>query len=238
MRNDGKWMLAALLIPVMQAASGTSWYWVLGISAVCGLLCYGVKLDIGEEPGWVKAVQWIWSTWILAEMLFRSGSCWPGGEQTTHIPLLLLILSGMMAIKGRERNQQAAGALWWMLLLLLIPVGLRAAALRDQCALHHSEAFECRRNDDFHFQILCVCGVYFLLAADRSLARQFHRAVHGHHSGFDGRPVCHSHLSVSRIPSGAQDVGKDRTGHGRGQAPRQGTLQNHPKKEIAQIYAP
>ena len=129
MKSEGKWTLAALLIPVLQAASGTSWYWVLGAAAVCGLLCYGVKLDTGEEPEWVKAVQWLWSTWILAEMLFRAGSCWPGGEQTEHIPLLLLVLSGRMAIKGRKRNQQAAGALWWMLLLLLIPVGV--AAVRE-----------------------------------------------------------------------------------------------------------
>lgn len=127
--KKNRWILAALVIPVIQTASGTSWLWTAAALAVCRLLCWGVENYTGDAPGWLKHLQGLWSIGILAELISWAGHCWPGGENTVHIPVLLMLLALFMAGKGRERTRQGAGILWWLILALMLPTGI--AGIRE-----------------------------------------------------------------------------------------------------------
>jgi hypothetical protein len=116
----GIWIVAAVAGPTLYYANG-NWFSLLPFAvALCMLtgiaICYGRHWD---GPVY-HFIQFLWIAILLSQFLGYSAKCWPTGEQTFPIvPLALLILSAISALKGNKNTANGISVVFWLSLLLL-----------------------------------------------------------------------------------------------------------------------
>ena len=98
-KNKRDWLLTALAVPVIQAASGSSWLTVFALGILCLGVCMGVEALGVPEVKWLRGIQWIWMTVILSTVLGWSVDCWP--TDSPVIPGTLLLLAAWTVSGGK-----------------------------------------------------------------------------------------------------------------------------------------
>ena len=116
-RNRAVWFLAALAVPVMQAASGCSWLTAAALGVLCLGVCAGVEaLDVPEVK-WLSVARWVWLTVILSAALQWTLYCWPSDSPV--IPGTILLLAAWTAAGGEEQSLRAGNLMRFFLIGLL-----------------------------------------------------------------------------------------------------------------------
>lgn len=113
-KQAGAWLLTAMLAPLARV-SGAGWTTIAASAAIA--------LPLWLLPGCFetlpKPILFLeWGSVILAgmEILPAAGSCWPGAQSETVVPVVLLLLAAMTENVPRSAN--AAGILCWMVGIL------------------------------------------------------------------------------------------------------------------------
>ena len=120
--SEGKKSLpAAALAGLAQTAAGASWPGVL--AACVGAALLGKWRREETLPRWLRAVQALWSAFVLCQGMRWAGESWRETGSEIWIGLILLLLALWFARKGRQSVQAAAGVLG------LVEAGLLAAVL-------------------------------------------------------------------------------------------------------------
>lgn len=112
---------AAALAGLARTAAGAGWPGVLVVSAGAALLR---RLPgNGAAPRWLRAVQALFSAFVLCQTLTWVGASWQGAGNGMWMGLILLGLALWLARKGTEAVQAASGVLG------LAEAGLLAAVM-------------------------------------------------------------------------------------------------------------
>ncbi len=125
-RGERRWIAAAGLVPLLQAASRGSWLTVL---VTCGgilLLCRWLLKFPVEPPKWLLTLQSVWICLIVSELLHWSGYCWTEHRNAYGAPLILLTLSVWLSAGGTKQAQRIGNVLLWPVLVMLGAVLLAA----------------------------------------------------------------------------------------------------------------
>ncbi len=110
---------AALLAPLAQTAASCSWLTVALIGGVT-LLCCWLLGKYAPRPGPIlAALQGLWASLVLSELLHWSTYSWPGHEDDYTIALGILALALWATKGGSVRGARIACVLFWPVTLLL-----------------------------------------------------------------------------------------------------------------------
>lgn len=134
------WLTAALLAPLLQTASGSSWLLTAGLASITLLICWGVgRTDCCSTKGtWLHAIQWLWISVVASQILHWIMFCWPDYDNYYVVPLILLALAAWSARNGTEVSSRVGCVLLWPLLIvfgvLLLAAGkeIKAEYLRPE----------------------------------------------------------------------------------------------------------
>ena len=153
-KNKRDWHLTALAVPVIQAASGSSWLTVFALGILCLGVCMGVEALGVPEVKWLRGIQWIWMTVILSTMLGWSVDCWP--TDSPVIPGTLLLLAAWTASGGKERSIRAGNLLRFFVAALLGAVLL--SGMWDMRAEHLRPSWQMNNTDLITVLLLPAAG--------------------------------------------------------------------------------
>ena len=125
-KGNNRWLSAAMIAPVIQAASNCSWVSVLVIGFLCGAIIYGMRcLNIEmANTKLLMGIQWLWMLLVVSEFLHWIMMYWPHSGNYYAIPILTLALAVYSLGKGRREACAAAGVLLWAIALLVVMVFL------------------------------------------------------------------------------------------------------------------
>lgn len=114
------WIITALAGPLVFFSDG-NWVATLIASCVIGSISW-ISVRYGRHwNGPVYAfVQVLWIALILSQIAAFSADCWPTGKQTFPvIPLTMLVLAVLSAIKGDRNTANGISVLFWVVCVLL-----------------------------------------------------------------------------------------------------------------------
>ena len=120
-KNEGRWLSAAMISPVIQASSNCSWVAALVTGFLCLIILCGMeKLEVGSTRSrWIGAVQWLWMLLVLSEFLHWTMLNWPNYRNYHVVPLVILALALHSLGKGKGRAANVAVILLRVMVLLL-----------------------------------------------------------------------------------------------------------------------
>ena len=108
------WTVAALTAPTAHLAAGIPWNTVLSIS----LLAAGLRGLLGLIPFRLrKPFSLLLAAAAVQAMEFLS-DCWPSQKDMEWVMAILLILAGILAVKGKEEAVSGGILLWWAVAFL------------------------------------------------------------------------------------------------------------------------
>ena len=114
------WIVTALAGPLVIFSDG-NWVATLFAAVVIGVLNWAAVRYGRHWDGPVYAfVQVLWIALLLSQIAAYSADCWPTGKQTFPvIPLTMLALAGLSAIKGDRNAANGISVLFWIVSALL-----------------------------------------------------------------------------------------------------------------------
>ncbi len=119
-------LAAAMLVPLSQTASRSSWLAVLAAGAGVLLLCRWLMKYTAAPAPWLAKLQNLWACVIVSELLYWSVECWPGHDNRYAVPLILLVLAVWLSGSGLRRAESVGCTLLWPVGLILGAVLLSA----------------------------------------------------------------------------------------------------------------
>lgn len=114
------WIVCAFIGPIIFHSDG-NWVGSLLWGAAISLLVW-TAIHFGHHWDGViyNIVQCLWLSVVLSQMLPYSADCWPTGEQTFPVvPLALLALATISALKGSKCTAGGISVLFWVVAFLL-----------------------------------------------------------------------------------------------------------------------
>lgn len=116
----GIWIITATIGPIIFVSDG-NWFcvllWGMGISF---LVWSAMRFGRHWDGVIYNLIQCLWLSVLLAELLPYSAECWPTGERTFPVvPLVLLALASVSALKGCKCTAGGIGVLFWIIVFLL-----------------------------------------------------------------------------------------------------------------------
>ena len=120
-KRKNRWLLTAMIAPVIQAASNCSWIAALIVGLLCGSIVYGMRC-LGASAAKTKlltGIQWLWMLLLVSEFLHWIMLYWPNNSNYHAAPLLVLALAAYSLGKGKRVNCYIASVLFWVVALLL-----------------------------------------------------------------------------------------------------------------------
>ena len=119
-KTEGRWILAAMAAPLVQASSNCSWTVVAVVSGLCMGIVWGMEeLKIGvSKTRIVTMLQWLWMLLVASEFLHWTMFCWPDYKSYHAVPSVILALAAWLVSKGKNAVQNVAGVLLPILVIL------------------------------------------------------------------------------------------------------------------------
>lgn len=111
--KDGLWLIVAMVVPLLQTASGCAWPVVLAeslLSIVIYLCLSGIVQD--KPSGWLN---YLWTCIVISQFLFWPNGFWPK-TNTVFISLVLLALAAWAVWKNAA--ERASCALFWLIVII------------------------------------------------------------------------------------------------------------------------
>ncbi len=96
------WLLTALLAPLAQTASASSWLACAVSGGICLSLAQWSKKYIGEPSPWLARLQGLWSAVIIAKLLQWTSGYWQGYSYHQILPLILLAAAAYTAMDPKR----------------------------------------------------------------------------------------------------------------------------------------
>lgn len=121
-RQQGLWIAAALLVPVIQAASRCSWLTVMTVGTGVGVINILLPKYLNCPGKCLAQIQGLWNCVVISQFLKWNAGCWPSHEQPYGASLILLFLAGWSVKNGKKRNGGIGCILLWPMILLLAAV--------------------------------------------------------------------------------------------------------------------
>lgn len=114
------WTIMAILGPVLFYSKGC-WLEALVATAVVSVVVFFLHRFGQHWCGPIySAVQALWLSIYLSQMLSYSAMCWPTGERSFPVvPLVLLILAAVSVTKGEKETGNGICVLFWVAVSLL-----------------------------------------------------------------------------------------------------------------------
>ena len=114
------WIITAMIGPIVFYSDG-NWTATLIIGFGFTILDWLAARFGRRWQGSVYAiVQTVWISVLLSQLLYYSALCWPTGQRTFPvIPLTILVLSGVSAIKGDNNTASGISVLFWIVFGLI-----------------------------------------------------------------------------------------------------------------------
>lgn len=134
-KQINRWLIGAIVPPLIMVAAGEPWTWLLGVTVLCGIAAF---VSGGCVNKWGVGMQWLASLMTLAILLPYAQQCWPSDPHPA-VPLILLALSVWAAGKGLRAAAGVACVLFWFITIMY---GAMAAALIPQAQVRWSTSIE------------------------------------------------------------------------------------------------
>ena len=114
------WIITAMIGPVVYFSDG-NWLCTLIAACVMGLLNWtAIRFGRHWEGPIYALVQILWISVLLSQIAGYSADCWPTGERTFPvIPLTMLALAALSAIKGDRNAANGISVLFWIVSALI-----------------------------------------------------------------------------------------------------------------------
>lgn len=114
------WIITALIGPLAFFSDG-NWMFTLLAAVLLSLLNWlAVRFGKHWEGPIYAFVQMLWISVLLSQILTFSADCWPTGQRTYPvIPIAMLVLAILTAIKGEKSAANSVSVLFWVSALLL-----------------------------------------------------------------------------------------------------------------------
>ena len=114
------WILMAVVGPVIFYTNG-AWLGTFLWGSILSLLVIAVLHFGCHWDGVVyNVIQLLWLSIVLSQVLQYSADCWPTGERAfPTVPLVLLTLATISALKGGKSTANGIGVLFWVIAFLL-----------------------------------------------------------------------------------------------------------------------
>lgn len=124
-KQRAAWIALASVGILGRFAGGTDWLTALalGIAWVVLFLLLDGRVTENENKNSITAVQTVWNTVLLSQVMHWSSGCWPAGEATMFLPITLAVLA---AASARRNAAGTVSVLFWMAAALIVPVMLSA----------------------------------------------------------------------------------------------------------------
>lgn len=126
------WGITGPVVWMMQNAGRQSWLMTTIVGTLAALLLVGIFYLCKKKEccsKWVACVAAIWVTIKLNYLLSVVGDCWIPDDSRIFVPLALLGLAVVLALKGEEKCRRSMPIIFWCVILgagVLI-----ASAMRD-----------------------------------------------------------------------------------------------------------
>lgn len=122
-KQRAAWIALASVGILGRFAGGTDWLTALalGIAWVVLFLLLDGRVTENENKNSITAVQTVWNTVLLSQVMHWSSGCWPAGEATMFLPITLAVLA---AASVRRNAAGTVSVLFWMAVALIVPVML------------------------------------------------------------------------------------------------------------------
>lgn len=114
------WITTALIGPIIYYSKG-NWSTVFLWGTALSVLVW-ITMRFGQHwDGTIyNVVQFLWLSVLLSQLLPYSADCWPTGERTFPVvPLVLLALATVTAVKGSKCAASGVSVLFWVISFLL-----------------------------------------------------------------------------------------------------------------------
>ncbi len=114
------WIVSAFVGPIVFCTDG-NWGGTLLWGAGVSLLTWSAMRYGRHWDGFIyNIVQCLWLSILLSQLLSYSADCWPTGERTFPVvPLALLALATVSALKGSKCTASGISVLFWVVVFLL-----------------------------------------------------------------------------------------------------------------------
>lgn len=120
-REQRIWLMTAMSVPAVHAASSCSWLSVLLLGAVCAAICWGMDvISYNKELSkWVLWIRYFWMAPVLAWVMRWSALYWQGSIPQTGVALSLLTMAAAGALSGEERSARSGNILRYFIAALV-----------------------------------------------------------------------------------------------------------------------
>ena len=114
------WIITAMIGPILFFSSG-NWVGILPAVVIISFLVWGtVRFGCHWDGPVYCVIQIVWIAVLLSQLLPFSAYCWPTGERTFPvIPLTLLLVASITAIKGSVPAANGVGIVFWVSIFLI-----------------------------------------------------------------------------------------------------------------------
>ena len=117
-RQLGAWLLAGLSAPLAQFAGGMSWQTVALSVSICLPVCWLVSRVTVATVKWVNIAELVWLACVLSALGRWMSESWPSGNTFPAVPLTLLALGAVSAVRGPEQAARGGSVVFWLTALL------------------------------------------------------------------------------------------------------------------------
>lgn len=124
------WIFAGVSAPAAQIVGGMAWQTVLLIGVLCLGTCWCISQINIVLPRWLSIIEYIWLICVLGSIAAWTAESWSSGDVYPWVPLILLALGCVSALRSMENAARAGSVLFWLVLLVyavVIAAGLGTA---------------------------------------------------------------------------------------------------------------
>lgn len=119
------WLFAAMTAPIVHHLADEAWWLILLAGGLCGLLCFCVMvISEGEccRKRWYCIAQLVFLIPVVSLAARWNAECWPTGNGTQEMPLVMIAIAAAAAWNGAERSSRVNGVMFWFVALLYAAV--------------------------------------------------------------------------------------------------------------------
>ena len=122
----------ALTVPAAEASVGKNWLPTVILALAALLICTGMSTLEMPEWDWLKKLQCVAASFLLAKLLGWTHQSWPGTGADYAVPAVLLVLAAYGVQKGSAvRGASVLRYGVYLVLTLLAVAGLKQVKLQD-----------------------------------------------------------------------------------------------------------
>lgn len=110
------WLLTAMLVPAVTAATESSLRMVIPVGLLCLIL---TSLPRKESAGLIALGQWLLTTAVTAKLLEITPICWPGEGTELAVPGAILVLAAFSTARGEKAAARTGAVLRFGILAVI-----------------------------------------------------------------------------------------------------------------------